>query len=168
MNDNIIFSFINIMGLGEKKIIRSINTLGRKASNTVNKIGVKADGAFNKVENTIGRVDNVAENAINKTANLGQKIVNQSGQVTNGLRAGSNIANAVAQNLNALGIPGANLASGATRQLARGADQLDRKRDKLANQIENARNSADLEKSNLRKRILNQNEKARNEFSSFV
>jgi hypothetical protein len=121
--------------LGEKKLIRSINTLGRKTNNTINKIGQKVDGGFNKIENTVNRVDNIAENNINKASDLGQKIIDKSGKVTDALRVGSNIANAVATNLAMVGVPGAGVAMGATKALASGADKLDNRRDKLANQI---------------------------------
>jgi hypothetical protein len=154
--------------LGEKKLIRHINTLGRKTTNTVNKIGQKIDGGFNKVENAVNRVDNVAENTINKTANLGQKIIDKSGKVTDALRAGSNIANAVATNLAMVGVPGAGLAMGATKALASGAEKLDNKRDKLAKQIENARQNSILEKNNLRKKISAENEKLQSQAQTFV
>lgn len=154
--------------LGEKKIIRGINTLGRKANNTVAKIGQKTHGVLNKIDNTVNRVDNIATNTIDKAANIGQKIVDKSGQVTNALRAGSNIANAVATNLASVGVPGAGVAAAATRGLAKGAESLDRKRDNIANKIENARQTAQIEKSNLRKRIDEQNNNLRNEVSNFV
>ena len=154
--------------LGEKKIIRGINALGRKSNNTVLKIGQKIDGGFNKVEHTINRVDNVAGNVIDRGANIGQKIINKSGQVTNALRAGSNIANAIATNLDTLGVPGGSLAHAATRQLANGATMLDNKRDKLANQIEQARNTAQIEKSNLRKKIEAEKESLQNKVTNFV
>lgn len=154
--------------LGEKRIIRNINTLGRKASNTVQKVGQKVNGGFNRVENTINRVDNATENAINKASNLGQKIVDKSGKVTDALRAGSNIANAVATNLAMVGVPGAGLAMGATRALANGANKLDKKRDDLANKIEDARQNTILEKNNLRKKLSEQNEKLQNQVQTFV
>jgi hypothetical protein len=154
--------------LGEKRLIRSINTLGRKTTNTVNKIGQKVDGGFNKVENTVNRVDNQAENAINKASNLGQKIVDKSGRITDGLRAGSNIANAVATNLAMAGVPGAGVAMTVTKGLANGANKLDNKRDKLANQIENARQNSILEKNNLRKKVSAQNEKLQDQAQTFI
>lgn len=154
--------------LGEKKLIKGIHTLGRKAQNTVTKLGKKANGALNKVENTVNRVDNAVGNAIDKGANIGQKIIDKSGKITDGLRAGSNIANAIATNLDNLGVPGANTAHAATRQLSKGAKILDKKRDNVANRIENARQTAQLEKNNIRKRIDEQTENARNEVSNFV
>ena len=154
--------------LGEKKLIRSINTLGRKTNNTINKIGQKVDGGFNKIENTVNRVDNIAENNINKAADLGQKIIDKSGKVTDALRVGSNIANAVATNLAMAGVPGAGVAMGATKALASSADKLDNKRDKLANQIEYARQNSILEKNNLRKRISAENENLQKQVQTFV
>ena len=106
--------------LGEKKIIRGINTLGRKANNSVKLIGQKTHGVLNKIDNGIERVDNVAGNAINKTANVAQKVIDKSGKVTDALRVGSNIANAVATNMAMVGVPGAGLAMGATNALAKG------------------------------------------------
>lgn len=78
------------------------------------------------------RVDNVADNVIDEVANISQQVINKSGQITNALRAGSNIANAIATNLDNLGVPGGSLAHSATRQLSKGANVLDNKRDKLA------------------------------------
>jgi len=153
---------------GEKKLIRGINSLGRKTKNTVNKIGQKIDGGFNKVENTINRVDNVAENTINKAANLGQKIVEKSGKITDALRVGSNIANAVASNLAMVGVPGAGVAMGATKALAKGAEKLDNKRDQVAKQIENAKQNALLEKNNLRKKVSAQNEELQKQAQTFI
>jgi hypothetical protein len=154
--------------LGEKKLIRSLNTLGRKTNNTVNKIGQKIDGGFNKVENTVNRVDNATENAINKVANVGQNIINKSGKITDALRVGSNIANAVATNLAMVGVPGAGLAMGATKALSSGADKLDSKRDKFAKQIENVRQNSILEKNNLRKKVSAENEKLQSQVQSYV
>ena len=45
---------------------------------------------------------------------------------------------------------------------------LDKKRDTVANQIENARQNAQIEKQNLRKRVDEQTQNARNEVSNFV
>lgn len=77
-------------------------------------------------------------------ANIAQQIVRKSGQVTNALRAGGNIANVIAINLDILGVPNESLAHTATGQLAKGAHMLDNKRDRLANQIENARNAIQI------------------------
>lgn len=154
--------------LGEKKLIRNINTLGRKTKNTVNKIGQKIDGGFDKVENTVNRVDNVASNTIDKASNIGQKIIDKSGKVTDALRAGSNIANAVATNLAMVGVPGAGLAMGATKALASGAQKLDKKRDQLSNEIEDMRQKSIIEKNNLRKKISAENEKLQNKAQTFV
>lgn len=155
------------MGLGQK-ITKGINSLGRKAENSVNKLGQKTENVFKKVDNGINRVDNIADNVINKGADIGQKIIDKSGQVTNVLRTGSNIANAVASNLDTLGVPGARLAHAATRQLANGATILDNKRDKLANQIEQARNTAQIEKDNLRKKIEAEKESLQGKVSNFI
>lgn len=154
--------------LGEKKIIRGINTLGRKATNTVAKLGQKTHGVLNKIDRGIDRVDDIASNTINKAANVGQKIIDKSGQVTNVLRSGSNIANAVATNLATVGVPGAGVAAAATRGLAKGAESLDRKRDNIANKIENARQVAQLEKQNLRKRIDEQSQNLKGGVSNFI
>ncbi len=154
--------------LGEKKIIRGINTLGRKATNTVAKLGQKTQGVLNKVDRGIDRVEDISSNSINKAANVGQKIIDKSGKVTDVLRAGSNIANAVATNLATVGVPGAGVAAAATRGLAKGAESLDRKRDNIANKIENARQAAQLEKQNLRKRIDEQSQNLRGEVSKFI
>ncbi len=154
--------------LGEKKIIRGINTLGRKATNTVAKLGQKTQGVLNKVDRGIDRVEDISSNTINKAANVGQKIIDKSGKVTDVLRAGSNIANAVATNLATVGVPGAGVAAAATRGLAKGAESLDRKRDNIANKIENARQAAQLEKQNLRKRIDEQSQNLRGEVSKFI
>lgn len=156
------------MPLGQK-IVRSINTLGRKAEHTVNKIGQKANGVIHKVGTGIANADNIASNAINQAADFGQRVVDKSGGVTNVLRAGSNIANAIGSNLDNLGVPGGNLAHSATKSLARGAEILDKKRDKLANKIEAARNSALLEKDNLRKQLdAKKDELQNNIHSNFV
>ena len=116
----------------------------------------------------MNRVDNIAENNINKASDLGQKIIDKSGKVTDALRIGSNIANAVATNLAMAGVPGAGVAMGATKALASGADKLDNRRDKLANQIENARQNSILEKNNLRKRISAENENLQKQVQTFV
>ena len=154
--------------LGEKKIIRNINTLGRKANNTVKLIGQKTHGVLNKIDTGINKADNFVGNAIDKGANIAQNVVNQSGKVTDALRVGSNIANAVAGNLAMVGVPGAGLAMGATKALSKGAEQLDRKRDNIANRIEDARQSAQLEKQNLRKRLDEQKQNLDNKVSQFV
>lgn len=154
--------------LGEKKIIRGINTLGRKANNTVQKIGQKTHGVLNKIDTGINKADNFVDKAIDKTANVAQKVIDKSGKVTDVLRAGSNIANAVATNLASVGVPGAGLAMGATKALAKGAEQLDKKRDNIANRIEDARQRAQLEKSNLRKRIDEQKQNLDSQVSKFV
>lgn len=154
--------------LGEKKIIRGISSLGRKASNSVTKLGNKTHDVLNKIENGVNRVDNIATNSIDKAADIGQKIVNKSGQVTNALRAGSNIANSIAGVADNLGVPGASLAHAATRQLANGAQIIDQKRDSIANKIESARQTAQLEKQNLRKKIDEQQNNLRDQVSNFV
>ena len=154
--------------LGEKKIIRGINTLGRKANNTVKLIGQKTHGVLNKIDTGINKADNFVGNAIDKGANIAQKVVDKSGQVTNALRSGSNVANAVAGNLAMVGVPGAGLAHSATKALAKGADQLDRKRDNIANRIEEARQTAQIEKNNLRKRIDEQKQNLDSQVSKFV
>ena len=154
--------------LGEKKIIRSINTLGRKANNTVKLIGQKTHGVLNKIDTGINKADNFVGNAIDKGANIAQNVVDKSGKVTDALRAGSNIANAVATNLAMVGVPGAGLAMGATNALAKGATQLDKKRDNIANRIEEARQSAQIEKNNLRKRIDEQKQNLDSQVSQFV
>lgn len=154
--------------LGEKKIIRGINTLGRKANNTVKKIGQKTHGVLNKIDTGINKADNFVDKAIDRTANVAQKVIDKSGKVTDVLRAGSNIANAVAGNLAMVGVPGAGLAMGATKALAKGAEQLDKKRDNIANRIEDARQRAQLEKSNLRKRIDEQKQNLDGQVSKFV
>lgn len=153
---------------GEKKIIRGINTLGRKANNSVKLLGQKTHGVLNKIDNGINKVDNAVGNAIDKGANIAQKVVEKSGKVTDALRAGSNIANAVAGNLAMVGVPGAGLAMGATKALAKGAEKLDKKRDNIANRIEDARQSAQIEKNNLRKRIDEQKQNLDNQVSKFV
>lgn len=155
------------MGLGQK-ITKGINTLGRKTENTVNKLGQKTHDVFKKIDKGINRVDNVAGNVIDRGANIGQRIIDKSGHVTNALRAGSNIANAVATNLDNLGVPGGRLAHAATRQLANGATMLDNKRDKLANQIEQARNTAQIEKNNLRKKLEAEKESLQGKVTNFV
>ena len=154
--------------LGEKKIIRNINTLGRKANNTVKLIGQKTNGVLNKIDTGINKADNFVGNAIDKGANIAQNVVDKSGKVTDALRAGSNIANAVATNLAMVGVPGAGLAMGATKALSKGAEQLDKKRDNIAGRIENARQSAQLEKQNLRKKIDEQKQSLDNQVSKFV
>jgi K+-sensing histidine kinase KdpD len=154
--------------LGEKKIIRGINSLGRKAGNSVAKIGQKTHDVLNKIDNGINRADNIASNAINKVAGAGQKVINKSGQVTDALRVGSKIANAVASNLDTLGVPGGSLAHAATRQLANGASMLDAKRDNIAHKIENARQTAQIEKQNLRKKVDEQNNNLKSQVSNFV
>lgn len=154
--------------LGEKKIIRGINTLGRKANNTVKLVGQKTHGVLNKIDTGINKVDNFVGNSIDKGANIAQKVVDKSGQITNALRSGSNIANSVASNLAMVGLPGAGLAHSATNALAKGANQLDRKRDNIANRIEEARQTAQIEKNNLRKRIDEQKQNLDSQVSKFV
>lgn len=154
--------------LGEKKIIRGINTLGRKTKNTVAKIGQKTHGVLNKIDTGINKADNFVDKAIDRTANVAQKVIDKSGKVTDVLRVGSNIANAVSTNLASVGVPGAGLAMGATKALAKGAEQLDKKRDNIANRIEDARQRAQLEKSNLRKRIDEQKQNLDSQVSKFV
>jgi hypothetical protein len=102
----------------------------------------------------------MASNAIDKTANFAQNAVTKSGAVTDALRVGAQVGNAIVTNLNRAGLKNvplvgtvSGLAETGTNALAKGAKQLDNKRDKLANQIENARANAHLEKNNLRKRI---------------
>lgn len=123
------------MPLGQK-LVKSINNLGQKANHSVAVLGRKTNNTLNKIDKGINRVDNIAGNVIDQTANVAQNVVQKSGQITNGLRAGSNIANAIASNLDSLGVPGGSLAHSATRQLANGATSLDNKRDKLANRSE--------------------------------
>jgi len=154
--------------LGEKKIIRGINTLGRKTKNTVTKIGQKTHGVLNKIDTGINKADNFVDKAIDRTANVAQKVIDKSGKVTDVLRVGSNIANAVATNLASAGVPGAGIAMGATKALSKGAEQLDKKRDNIANRIEDARQRAQLEKSNLRKRIDEQKQNLDGQVSKFV
>ncbi len=107
-------------------------------------------------------------NAIDRGANVAQKVIDKSGKVTDALRSGSNIANAVATNMAMVGVPGAGVAMGATKALSRGADKLDKKRDNVANRIEEARQSAQLEKQNLRKRVEQQKQNLDDRVSNFV
>ena len=155
------------MGLGQK-LTKGVHKLGQKIENTSNKLGQKTNNVFKKVGGAINKVDNIATDLINDGSDLGQKIIQKSGAITNTLRAGSSIANAVAEEANRLGVPGASLASGATRQLARGADILDKKRDKGAKYIENIQRKALIEKSNARKRLENQMNDTQNSVSKFV
>ena len=143
------------MGLG-MKISKGINTLGRKAENSVHKLGQKTDNVFKKISGGINKVDNIAGNVIDKTADMAQNAVQKSGAITNALRQGAQIGNVIVSNLNRAGLAdvpmigtASKLAETGTNALAKGAKKLDQKRDKLANQIENARNSAQIEKNNL-------------------
>ena len=86
--------------------------------------------------------------------------------MTNALRVGANIADTIGQNLQASGIPGGMALAGATRTLSKGADKLDRVRDRAAEKVENTRERLNLEKSNLRKKIERKNDDLRNEVSN--
>lgn len=159
------------MGLG-MKLTKKINTLGRKAENSVNKLGQKTNDVFKKVGQGINKVDNIASNAIDKTADLAQKAVMKSGAITDALRVGAQVGNAIVSNLNRAGLSNvplvgtaSSLAETGTNALAKGAKKLDQKRDKFANQIENARANAHLEKNNIRKKIEEQANKAQEQLS---
>ena len=154
------------MGLG-MKLSKGINTLGRKAENSVNKLGQKTNMVFKKIDGGINRLDNVAGDVIDKSANTAQNIVSKSGAITNALREGAVVGNAIVTNLNRAGLrdvpligTAAGLAQTGTNMLANGAKRLDQKRDMLANQIEDARSSAQYEKNNLRKKLDAENRNA--------
>ena len=159
------------MGLGQK-LAKGINTLGRKAENSVNKLGQKTDMVFKKVSGGINRVDNTVGDFIDKSADMAQTAVTKSGAVTNALRQGAVVGNAIVTNLNRAGLKdvpligtAAGLAQTGTNMLANGAKRLDSKRDQLAQQIENTRASAQMEKSNLTKRLDNENNNAHQKLS---
>ena len=159
------------MGLGQK-LSKGINTLGRKAENSVNKLGQKTDQVFRKIDNGINRADNIASNIIDKTANTAQNIVAKSGAVTDALRVGANVGNAIVTNLNRAGLAdvpmigtASRLAETGTNALSRGATKLDAKRDQMAKQIENTRANAQIEKNNLRKQIESQKDNAQEKLS---
>ena len=118
------------MGLGQK-LSKGINNLGRKAENSVNKLGQKTNEVFKKIGHGINCVDNIASDVIDKTANIAQKVVDKSGAVTNILKQGAMVGNAIVSNLNRAGlanVPGigtlSTSAETGTNALAKGAKNL--------------------------------------------
>jgi hypothetical protein len=166
-----------LMGLGIK-ISKGINRLGRKVENASNKLGQKTSNVFKKLDKGINNVDNYVGDAIDKGANIAQQVIKKSGGFTNALKQGAMIiGDTIVSNLNRAGladVPGIGIASKlaetGTNALRKGAVKLDSKRDtsKLANQIENARQTAQIEKSNVRKRVEAEKENAQNKITNFV
>jgi hypothetical protein len=73
---------------------------------------------------------------------MAQNVVNKSGAVTNALRVGANVGNAIVTNLNRAGLAdvpmigtASRLAETGTNALSREATKLDAKRDQMAKQI---------------------------------
>jgi hypothetical protein len=146
------------MVLGSK-IVRRINTLGSKTRNKIDVIGRKTQNTFDKVNKVVGNIDRKVENTIDRGSDIAQKVIKKSGQITDGLRIGANIGSAVADQLAMTGLPGSQALASGAKMLSKGANKLDKVRDRAAQKIEDTRDRAILEKDNLRKKIDRKNQK---------
>ena len=160
-------------GLGQK-ISKGINNLGNKAHNVANTLGQKSNGLLKQVKNTANMVHNEAldvakevNRGINKIDNQAALAIKKSGAVTDGLRQGANYLNqgmkAVNNIANATGLSnvpilgqGLAMAGTAANQLNKGADKLDKMRDR-----------ADLERKNLRKKYDDIKNTVKEEYNNF-